>query len=85
MLIKIKQTKTKKRLNKHHKYCNFDSVSSSHKFRIWHVLTPDDVAPRQRYGKFTVCSRPMRIREYTAMNNECDRLFEGNFLQLWKP
>ena len=31
---------------------------------ICHVLTP-----RQKYGKFNVGSRPMRVREYTTMNN----------------
>ena len=32
---------------------------------ICHVLTP-----RQKYGKFNVGCRPLRIREYTTMNNK---------------
>ena len=38
---------------------------------ICHVLTPP-----QKYGKFNVGSRPMRIREYTAMNNNIQLLDE---------
>ena len=38
---------------------------------ICHVLTP-----RQKCGKFNVRSRPIRIREYTTMNNNIQLLDE---------